>query len=401
MKKYILDGEIYYLKDGIFYDSKFIAVDNRTAEKLIKLWNEDEIKRLDNERGVKTIASVFGVNYKEYQQRYVDKKVEQKPKIKRTQQRSVDSKQLHNNCTNETTKKNLKQYDYIKVPAKIDIPKKVINGEKKAPQLSDYNLTQEDIETYSNQQIKLEKAQQKVDELNKQLIIEQKEAESKCESFAWIAAIIGFFLAIVIGVLNADEISDLGGILLFAFCVILLPYVVYKIAKSQFTILQQNPKRVDRNKYIDEELERNIRKFESDTYNFAREEERKTIEFWDNLTGHQFEWKVAELLRPLCYEVYTTPGSGDGGIDNIMIYNGRKYAIQCKHHIKPCGPGALRELRGIISDGDDYCQGIFISLNGYTPGAIEENNNSKNPIILWDRGKLIQIAKVKDLSIFL
>lgn len=368
MKKYVLDGEVYYLKDGIFYDSQFIEVDNRTAEKLRKLWTWGDS--------------------------------EQKPEIKTTKQKSIGVEK-QNNYVNKTTQKNLGQYDYIKVPKEDTMPQKVINVVHKAPQLKDYGLTQDDIEEYKNQKIQLEKAQQKIDELNRQLFVEQDEAEGKCQTIAWVTVIIGFFLAIVIGCLNMDTISDFGGLLLFAACTILLPFVVYKVAKSQSAVLQKSPRSINRYNYIDKNLERKIAEFEMATHNFKIEEERRTIEFWDNLTGHQFEREVANLLDPLCYKVYTTPGSGDGGIDNIMIYNGKKYAIQCKHHIKPCGPGALRELRGIISDSDDYYQGIFISLNGYTPGAIEENNNSKNPIILWDRGKLIQIAKVKDLSVFL
>lgn len=115
--------------------------------------------------------------------------------------------------------------------------------------------------------------------------------------------------------------------------------------------------------------------------------------------GFEFEKAVAELFRKYGATAIVTPKVGDYGIDIEAEYKGVRYAIQCKHHWNQVGPAPLRELRGVLDNG--FEKGIFVSLNGYSTQAYEENTTTSKPLILLTREKLMRINELRSLDEFL
>lgn len=55
-------------------------------------------------------------------------------------------------------------------------------------------------------------------------------------------------------------------------------------------------------------------------------------EYDEDMTGHDYEHFVAQLIRDQGYEAYVTKGSGDHGVDVIAEIGELRIAIQCKHY---------------------------------------------------------------------
>jgi len=112
-----------------------------------------------------------------------------------------------------------------------------------------------------------------------------------------------------------------------------------------------------------------------------------------------FEKAVSDLFSALGAKTIVTSKSGDYGIDIIVEYEEKKYAVQCKHHSNPVGPAPLRELRGVVEG--EFDKGIFVSLNGYTKQAKSENYSAHRKLILLDKNSLIRMAETNNMELFL
>ena len=153
-------------------------------------------------------------------------------------------------------------------------------------------------------------------------------------------------------------------------------------------------------KHVNGALEWRIKK-----YRKAKEEYKKYLEEklslyalrtrtrWIHMGGFEFEREVAELYRRLGYKATVTQATGDGGVDVILTKDGMRIAMQCKHHSTPVGPKDIRELQGVVLT-QDYDGGIFVSLNGFTPGALKaaESGDGKVEISLVDLNALLRLA---------
>ena len=65
----------------------------------------------------------------------------------------------------------------------------------------------------------------------------------------------------------------------------------------------------------------------------------------DYMTGEDFELYVAQMLGKIgFYNIQTTKGSGDQGVDILAEKEGMKYAFQCKRYDKPVGNNAVQEV---------------------------------------------------------
>jgi hypothetical protein len=83
----------------------------------------------------------------------------------------------------------------------------------------------------------------------------------------------------------------------------------------------------------------------------------------------RLEHELGELYRQLGYEVIVTKGSGDDGVDLILVRDGLTTVVQCKAHAKPVGPAVVRELWGAMhAHGAQRC--ILASLGGFTRGVV-------------------------------
>lgn len=115
--------------------------------------------------------------------------------------------------------------------------------------------------------------------------------------------------------------------------------------------------------------------------------QRTQDEFWNALSGTQFEREVANLLNKSGFTAQLTSSSGDGGVD-IILDDGT--IIQCKARRGPCGPAALRELFGSLHDFGAH-KAILISREGFTSASRQFAEGK--PIDLWDRNTLIALQK--------
>lgn len=113
---------------------------------------------------------------------------------------------------------------------------------------------------------------------------------------------------------------------------------------------------------------------------------RVTIDAFETMEGHEFEYYCAELLEQRGFvEVEVTKGSGDYGIDILAEKEGVTYAIQCKRYITPVGVKAVQEAYA----GRDYYDrmvGVVMTNQYFTTPAVEAAKKLK--ILLWDGGYL-------------
>ena len=65
----------------------------------------------------------------------------------------------------------------------------------------------------------------------------------------------------------------------------------------------------------------------------------------DYMTGEDFELYVAQMLGKIgFYNIQTTKGSGDQGVDILAEKEGMKYDFQCKRYDKQVGNNAVQEV---------------------------------------------------------
>ena len=115
-------------------------------------------------------------------------------------------------------------------------------------------------------------------------------------------------------------------------------------------------------------VQHQLAKFEKAVKEYDAEVLRGRREFWLTLKGHEFEHELGELYRRVGYGVTVTKGSGDEGIDVLLVRAGVTTVVQCKAHAVPVGPAVVRELWGAMhAYGAQRC--MLASLGGFTPGV--------------------------------
>ena len=245
----------------------------------------------------------------------------------------------------------------------------------KKPQLSDYNLTQDDLGKYDRQCEQQRKATQ--------VAIEEKKKIKKqiMISLVIISAIVGIILAAV----N----SDLWYIYLISpFAFVIIPLIIL-FQTMDSTKLSKN-KSAELDLIIDTQLRQKCESYKAKVYEYERYVEKNKRDFWINLNPYEFEREVARLFGLHGYNTHVTKSSGDGGVDIVLEKSNKKVAVQCKHHATPVGPNYIRELIGVTaSQGYSAC--IFVSLNGYTKAAESEASQSRVKIELLSLSDLIAL----------
>lgn len=113
-----------------------------------------------------------------------------------------------------------------------------------------------------------------------------------------------------------------------------------------------------------------------------------------NLSWQQFEELVAAAYRRQGYGVLETGGGGaDGGIDLVMVRDGQKTLVQCKHwRSGRVGVNLVRELHGLThSKEHSGSRGIFVTFGRYTPDAVRFAR--ENGIELVGHAELMAIVR--------
>ena len=144
--------------------------------------------------------------------------------------------------------------------------------------------------------------------------------------------------------------------------------------------------------YIDYDIEQQVLEFKKALFDWEELQNKTSMMYWNNLTGYEFEEEIARLYKILGYRTTLTPRSSDGGIDIILEKDSKRIAVQCKHHSKPVGPAPVRELMGVVAS-NDFDNGIFISLNGFTNTVYGEVEKSFVKIELLSLNDILYLVK--------
>ncbi len=94
----------------------------------------------------------------------------------------------------------------------------------------------------------------------------------------------------------------------------------------------------------------------------------------DRMSGVEFEWFVADLMRDSGYRKVTVVGqAGDGGVDiRAETPDGRPCVVQCKRRNRPVQPNDVRAFLGVLHSSHQGYRGIFVASNGFTQQATRE-----------------------------
>ena len=171
-----------------------------------------------------------------------------------------------------------------------------------------------------------------------------------------------------------------GGLIsIFFVPVLLVVFFIYKKGTSKYNKTQIN----EFKQFLDEEEKYNKKIIEYENWIKKQKEE-----FWFNLSGHEFEVEVNTLLQKMGFNTQLTKGSGDKGIDIVILEDDGGTIVQCKNHKNPVSPAIIRELYGVMAS--EYSKkGILINTGGFTKGVYEFSVGK--PIELWDIEKIIKL----------
>jgi restriction system protein len=93
------------------------------------------------------------------------------------------------------------------------------------------------------------------------------------------------------------------------------------------------------------------------------------IESIRSLSWQDFERMVGEAYRRQGYEVQTTPGGADGGVDLILSRDGQRAYVQCKQWRKvTVGVEVVRQFKGAMAAAG-VAAGFFVSSGRFTVDA--------------------------------
>ena len=102
----------------------------------------------------------------------------------------------------------------------------------------------------------------------------------------------------------------------------------------------------------------------------AYQNDHLQIDYDDTMSGHDYEYFCAELIKQAGWEARVTQGSGDQGVDVVASKEGKTIAIQCKKYTSPVGNKAVQEVhagKGYI----DAEAAVVVTNSTFTPSAIE------------------------------
>lgn len=112
------------------------------------------------------------------------------------------------------------------------------------------------------------------------------------------------------------------------------------------------------------------------------------------LSGHEFETFVAELLNAMGYRTRVTQASGDGGIDVIAHRDALGLEppivkVQCKRTLSTQGGPQVQQLTGALAPGGSEL-GLFVSLGAFSADA-RHIERSRQDLRLLSGAELVQL----------
>jgi hypothetical protein len=118
---------------------------------------------------------------------------------------------------------------------------------------------------------------------------------------------------------------------------------------------------------------------------------------FSTMSGFDFEYFVARLLRAMGFETEVTKKTGDYGVDIIAKKDRKIVAVQCKRYTEgnPVGNGEIQKCLGAMHKVKAK-NSIFVTTSHFTKNALQQAE--KAPIELWDKDTLHNYVKKYLLS---
>jgi len=128
-----------------------------------------------------------------------------------------------------------------------------------------------------------------------------------------------------------------------------------------------------------------------------RDLKRKTFQFWINLDPYKFEHEITELFIKNGFIAKTTKGSGDGGIDIFLNKNNRKGIAQCKKQKTRVSPSVIRDIYGTMISGK-FNFAYVICPAGFSNESVSFAKGKKIILIGLKRIMEMNNEEVKDIK---
>lgn len=131
--------------------------------------------------------------------------------------------------------------------------------------------------------------------------------------------------------------------------------------------------------------------FEIKWWAYFRKIEKSSLDFWESLSGRDFEFEIGELFRTHGYTVNVTGGSGDMGVDLAMTKDDKYIVVQCKRYKNPANPAVVRELYGSLTATGAH-EAILVCTGGFTSGVYKFVKGK--PIQLIDMDGILALQNI-------
>ncbi|HEC27156.1 MAG TPA: restriction endonuclease [Gammaproteobacteria bacterium] len=107
------------------------------------------------------------------------------------------------------------------------------------------------------------------------------------------------------------------------------------------------------------------------------------------ISWREFEELVGEYYRRNGYKVLETDSGPDGGVDIVVVREGKKKVVQCKHwKASKVGVAIVRELYGVMA-AHDIAEGVVVTSGEFTKEA--RSFSESLPIELISGAQLVSI----------
>jgi len=111
-------------------------------------------------------------------------------------------------------------------------------------------------------------------------------------------------------------------------------------------------------------------------------------DYMSNLSGHDFEALIEQLIKKMGFIVEERKLTADGGVDILAktyepLLEGT-YVIQCKRYTQKVGESIVRDLYGVVHSKNAN-KGILITNSTFTKAAIEFAQNKQLELIDGDK----------------
>jgi restriction system protein len=118
-----------------------------------------------------------------------------------------------------------------------------------------------------------------------------------------------------------------------------------------------------------------------------------TVESLRGMDWKQFEQLVADLFRRQGFRVREVGGSGDGGVDLVLVGSDRgEHLVQCKQYRAwSVGEPKVREFYGAMAAHRTRCEGIVVTCGEFTEPARRFADGK--PLRLIDGPELVRLIR--------